>query len=159
MGTRSNIVIEVGSSRVYLYRHWDGYLAGAGRDIYSKLVAAGSNADQFLRSLMAEMDEATSYRPAKGVYELTSEVHGDIEYLYFVRFSDRGSREPEIGWATFRPGDDRSPSIKAVGALGSAEAFKGAVNRAIVEQNARLAQLKREQPGAYGDVEPDAVLS
>lgn len=159
MGTRSNLVIEVGSSRVYIYRHWDGYLAGAGRDIYSKLLMAGSNPEQFLRAILAEMDEATSYRPAQGVYHLTSEVHGDIEYLYVVRFSDRASREPEVGWANFRPGDDQPRSLNAVGALGSLETFKAAVNRAIVEQNRRLAELKREQPAHYGDAEPEAVLA
>lgn len=85
MSTRTNISIRYGESLVILYRHCDGYPACAGESIV-RAILGGSNADNVLRALMREEYAATSYRPARPVFELTSSIHGDIDHEYLVTF-------------------------------------------------------------------------
>ena len=71
MSTRCNIKLKLGKSVVWIYRHSDGYLSGAGADIAEKLLAAWGPkdahrspegaADKFLRAIFAEQYEATGY--------------------------------------------------------------------------------------------------
>jgi len=150
MSTRSNIVIENGSSRIYIYRHWDGYLAEAGADILAKLKAS-SSPSRFLELLLAERYEKQSYETeAKRVYELTTEVHGDIEYLYVIKFRDV-REDLRIGYAHRKVYSDGALEERDV-VLGGVESFVQAVNAEIRETNRRLAKLRAEQPKAYGEV-------
>lgn len=156
MGTRANIVIEHGASRVYLYRHWDGYLAETGADLARRLAGragSASAASALLEELLAERYDD---RPEKRIYELTSEVHGDIEFLYRVDFGGWDHPAPRIGWRQYRPGDDRSDDAVSLDAVAP---FVAAVNRDIREQNARLDQLKRSQPAAYADYQPSPEVA
>lgn len=159
MSTRTNIVIRSGESRVVLYRHWDGYLAETGRDLHNKLVSAGGtygSDDRFLRALLAEMNEATSYREATPVYELTDCLHGDIEYLYVVEFPRQG--EATVGWSEVGFNDDEDAARAAIVQRPLA-AFRADVNKAITEQNRRLLQLKQQQPAHFGDATPAELVS
>ena len=72
MGTRCNIKIETGDTTLWIYRHWDGYPAETGNDLARKLVNVKS-ADEFITKLIN--DDA---------YEVTTDQHGDIEYLYII---------------------------------------------------------------------------
>lgn len=74
MGTRCNIKIETGDTTLWIYRHWDGYPAVTGNDLATKLVNV-KNANEFITKLIN--DDA---------YEVTTEQHGDIEYLYKIIF-------------------------------------------------------------------------
>ena len=87
MGTRCNIKIETGDTTLWIYRHWDGYPAETGNDLARKLVNVKS-ADEFISKLIN--DDA---------YEVTTEQHGDIEYLYNIRFN------------TYPTWDGETPSI------------------------------------------------
>ena len=40
MSTRSNIIIKNGKTNILLYRHWDGYLEGAGQDLHDDLISS-----------------------------------------------------------------------------------------------------------------------
>jgi hypothetical protein len=166
LSTRTNIIIEYGDSRVYLYRHHDGYLAETGADLARKLAATNGylGANRFVRSLIEEAYEKQSYETeAKRIYEVTSEVHGDIEYLYVVRFDTNDSIKPQIGYRTYRgsegPGGNAGPnSVKNMGSLAD---FVLAVNAEVRATNRRIAEMRRAQPAAYGDASdmPEVVLA
>lgn len=160
MSTRANIVLESGESRVYLYRHCDGYPAETGADLVRLLAATGGSASGFLQSLLDQRYEKQSYESAaKRIYELTSEVHGDIEYLYRVRLvSGWENREPLIGFSHHAIGSDRPDNANGV-VLGSLRVFCDAVNAEIRAQNVRLEQLKREQPAHFGQCAPAEEVS
>lgn len=114
MSTHCNVIVKFGKTKVYLYRHHDGYLSSTGVDIAEKLLAVTSEqnfggarghlsvegqANKFLHALLAEKYEATEYRPEKPVYEFTDQVHGDSEYLYKIVFDikKRSAFKVQIG--------------------------------------------------------------
>jgi hypothetical protein len=76
MGTRCNIKIKTGDTTLWIYRHWDGYPAATGNDLVRKLVNVKS-ADEFITKLINDDN-----------YEVTTDQHGDIEYLYNITFTE-----------------------------------------------------------------------
>ena len=85
MSTRSNIIIKSGNTKIWLYRHMDGYLSETGYNLASTL-AHCKGFKSFLDNLLNQKYEATMYRQARPIYEFTTEEHGDIEYLYSFEF-------------------------------------------------------------------------
>ena len=81
MGTRCNIKIKTGDTTLWIYRHWDGYPAETGVDLATKLVHV-KNANEFIAKLLKD-----------GAYEVTTEQHGDIEYLYNIIFPTWNGRD------------------------------------------------------------------
>lgn len=169
MSTRCNVVVSIGSSKIYLYRHHDGYLAEAGADLALELKAVAGvpgarwspegMADRFLRALMAKRYEKASYeKEPRPVWELTNDYHGDIErcyWIYFgkgglmggneenfsVMFSSRPRNYPELGsWI-------EASRIR----FENLANFVAAVNKERVECNRRIAELRAESPKAYAD--------
>lgn len=156
MSTRTNIVIDYGESRVILYRHMDGYPTSVGVDLLEKLAAA-KDATGFVVSLLAEQYDAEVYRAAHPIYELTTEIHGDIDYLYRVKFSQDWAATPnpaEIGVLdlTFSGGksDLRGNATAEMVILGTAGDFAAYVNVGIREQNKRCAELRKKHPNVPG---------
>ena len=90
MGTRCNIKIETGDTTLWIYRHWDGYPAETGVDLATKLVHV-KNANEFITKLIN--DDA---------YEVTTEQHGDIEYLYNVTFSKNWKIDVAVCFETLK---------------------------------------------------------
>ena len=86
MSTRSNIIIKNGKTNILLYRHWDGYLEGAGQDLHDDLISSNFaiedkenfNISKFLNKLL---EDGSSYR-------IDDQLGGDIEYLYTFQFED-----------------------------------------------------------------------
>lgn len=119
MGTRSNIRVRGGQLDFMLYRHWDGYPAETGAHLLETLKASGLTGDlsnrhpddcaaQFVNRLLRTFT-ARDDGPAFS-YEVTTGLHGDIEHLYEVRFTNGGwveilhgpiDRESEDDAATF----------------------------------------------------------
>lgn len=169
MSTRTNIVIINGQSRVYMYRHSDGYLAECGADLLLKLEAAWGTpdahysvegtADRFLRSLFAEYYEQQSYeKTPKKVYELTTELHGDIEHVYYIEFKDSFIRHAQ------RPSNWHSDSVETEDWAAqphakrhSVESFRAAVNADRAGINSRIAEL-RPTSKCYADCEDYAMV-
>ena len=85
MSTRSNIFVTNNQTKIWLYRHYDGYLKEAGYNIASCL-AQSKNLHEFLELLLSQKHEPSMYREARPIYEFTSGMHGDIEYLYKINF-------------------------------------------------------------------------
>lgn len=161
MSTRTNIVIINGQSRVYMYRHSDGYLGECGADLILKLEAAWGTpkahhspegtADRFLRALFAEYYEQQSYEisPRK-VYELTTEMHGDIEHVYYVEF--KAPQTDDKAEPCFFIRHAKRPTdwsiedweLQHQTKRYSVESFRAAVNKDRAEMNARIAELRKE---------------
>lgn len=102
MATRCNILLLFGDSKVWIYRHWDGYPAVTGLDLAQRLathmidnkVLAGDSRlylrpTDFLTGLLTAKRDGGDPLPQ---YELTSCRHGDIEWQYTVRFSQGADR-------------------------------------------------------------------
>jgi len=85
MATRSNIIIKQGRNKIYLYRHWDGYPSETGRDLLTRLLESRRHDEgqAFLSNLIRANREDWEGKP---LYELTDQIHGDIEYLYQFEF-------------------------------------------------------------------------
>lgn len=156
MSTRANIVVYLGDSRVYLYRHCDGYLAECGADLLTHLRLSDGDGAEFLRAVCSQMYEKQSYQPAaKPVFEFTNGLHGDIEHAYFIRFEARSCGEPVIRHAA-RPSLRIAPDVpQSVWAKSGKEVslteFAEAINQDRRESNVRIKKLKAEQPQAYAD--------
>ncbi len=78
MATRSNIKIVTGETTLWIYRHWDGYPEVTGVDVATKLEESKTMTD-FVSSLLNDKDGSGNH-----LYEVTTEMHGDIEYRYTV---------------------------------------------------------------------------
>ncbi len=78
MATRSNIKIVTGETELWIYRHWDGYPEVTGVDVATKLEES-KTMTQFVSSLLNDKNERGDHQ-----YEVTTEMHGDIEYLYTI---------------------------------------------------------------------------
>lgn len=87
MSTRTNILITKGDTKIWLYRHCDGYPRATGYNLASCLAECGKM-NGFLTLLLDQKDESTMYRPATPIYEFTTQMHGDIEYLYKINFDE-----------------------------------------------------------------------
>lgn len=78
MSTRCNIVIKhKGYNDIILYHHHDGYPQGVGYDLHSRL--------KKIEGCWYETDIANGLvKDAEDEYEITSCIHGDIDYLYTI---------------------------------------------------------------------------
>ena len=88
MSTRSNVLIKMGDTKIYLYRHSDGYPGANGADLAERLIKHKNHGKAFINDLLAERYDATEYRPERPVWELTNGLHGDIEWLYVFEMAD-----------------------------------------------------------------------
>lgn len=144
MSTRANVVVLFDETKVYLYRHMDGYPASVGADLLEKLSAANDDPSRFVEALLASKDDG-QHRD----YELTTDTHGDIEHLYVVRFDNSALIDLRIGHAARGRWENPPPRLNGV-KLGSKADFAEVVNVDIRATNARLAKLRKEQPAVYG---------
>jgi hypothetical protein len=129
MATRANIILRYGASEVYLYRHWDGYPSETGADILKKATEAGS-LNGLLEALLSERDGGDR------VYELTSGMHGDIEWGYAVEVARDGSLRFGVREFPIGAGPDRVNGA-LIPAIYDAASFAEVVNAAIREYNRR----------------------
>jgi len=79
MSTRANITIKNGESKIILYRHYDGYPTNTGIDIANRIKRSRDTS-----ALVSDFLDATFDSNDRKVYEITSEIHGDIEYDYEI---------------------------------------------------------------------------
>lgn len=91
MGTRANVIIIGQQFQIVLYRHWDGYPAETGAALLQALGDKATNGEAhgaaaFVSRLLAQGENG------RKDFELTDALHGDIEHVYQVHWSDgRGS--------------------------------------------------------------------
>ena len=95
MGTRSHIVLVTPENKVHqFYHHWDGYLAGVGKELrgyllYSIGVAALDEDVSVYSVLLGELHRNEEYED-EHIHEMNevTSLYCDVEYLYVVRGSD-----------------------------------------------------------------------
>ena len=85
MSTRSSVIINYGQTQLIIYRHWDGYIEEAGKDLATKLNGCYFDDDRkyfniakFVSKLLIDDD----------TYRITTQLHGDLEYCYIFNFDD-----------------------------------------------------------------------
>ena len=99
MGTRCNVIVKHGDTKINLYRHYDGYYAETGYDLITRLGHCmgakrfdGSRCfsfNKFVTNLINAKREPYRYDPAdKEQYELTNGIHGDVEFIYRFTWKD-----------------------------------------------------------------------
>ena len=80
MSTRSNIIIKNNNEIVKtLYKHHDGYIAGVGVDLVRYLIPLKTYRPTEPKDLLSVLSNK---------YEVTTGIHGDIEYLYTISFNE-----------------------------------------------------------------------
>ncbi len=89
MSTRANIIIKDNYSKLFFYRHSDGYPEGTlpSLNVFLDRVKQGKirdNVSQAAGWLIAIGMEEQYYSWKVGSYEPTTGIHGDIEYLYII---------------------------------------------------------------------------
>ena len=81
MSTRCNIVVKDKNNTFYVYHHCDGYPEGVGSFLYRKVN------DNLYKGRFCFAEDVVNYLlkdEEDNSYELTSGIHGDIEYLYEI---------------------------------------------------------------------------
>lgn len=139
MATRSTIKITGPAGIVTLYRHWDGYPAGAGRHIAALTRGLiGGTVDNLAARFLAETYEQRSWETAPGsVYERTTseEAHGDTEWRYRIWLFEGSS--PGFQVLARRPGGEWRPAVG-----GCAAAFRRFVAGDIRRVRSRIRAMK-----------------
>ena len=88
MSTRATIRVEDNEGEgLWIYHHCDGYPQGVGEELKELLVKVGKYAD-----IYDVANYLFKYGKKYGDYELTSDLHGDSEFVYNI---DMGSRTLE----------------------------------------------------------------
>ena len=150
MGTRCNVLLTYGSTKIWLYRHWDGYVSMTGADLANKLRDALTNINaptdalytfqRFAHSLMNQKRGGDGRDKDQPQYELTNGEHGDIEHLYAIAFSSSGARvtHTRIPFDAERVSHRMTPSQ-----------FVVYVNREIDATNKRISELNGSNGSKY----------
>lgn len=91
MSTRSNIFVDFNGERKQFYHHWDGYLNGVGKDLLIRMELAVTKACEYVPDIAGRTknvyEEFLNLLEEEGSYEPEEiGLHGDIEYLYYVKF-------------------------------------------------------------------------
>lgn len=149
MSTRCNIRIEFGQTRIWIYRHCDGYVSVTGTDLCTKIDETKGNPTDLLRVILDDRYDEPGHEGAiRRPYELTDNEHGDIEHEYVIRFDADRLAAPTIehlerfGYSS-RP--DGSPALTSQ-FKGINAQFVDYCNREIDETNARLDQMNAKSP-------------
>ena len=99
MSTRCNIIVKAKGKKITLYHHWDGYLEGVGQDLVNKLKDAFI--DDYFCSWTHIVNKLVKDKEDTG-YEITSGLHGDIEYLYTIDVDKKTIKYQTVSY----PNDD-----------------------------------------------------
>ena len=92
MSTRCNVIIKDETKDkddvIYVYHHCDGYPEGVGAEL--KYIIENCYTEAFLnRTSIAKL--LCDYPSEYGPYEMTTDIHGDIEYLYVLTVLEDGT--------------------------------------------------------------------
>jgi hypothetical protein len=107
-------MIKAGKTTVYLYRHHDGYPACAGVDL-AEALATSKTCTALVQTLLDRRYDKQSYETdAKRMYEVTTDVHGDIEWFYKIVFSGDFGRVVKVACCGLPYNDKRDERLATV---------------------------------------------
>ena len=125
MSTRANIIIKDAYNTLYFYRHSDGYPSVAANSlrqflrwvIDGKIRSNASQAAGWLILLGADeygsfINEGSPRWWKCGAYEPTTDIHGDVEFIYIIDLDRRAMSVYEY--------HDQFPQLFEMGKLGPA---------------------------------------
>ena len=146
MATRSNIRVIGKDTKVWVYRHWDGYPAGNGADLCKALRRRDYTGkprpvelDGFLNTILGLRSPQQSYETEpRRVYEITTGEHGDIEWLYTFKFT---LKQVRIEVREFKLREDKWIEHGSF----SEKEFRSFVARDLLAMRKRIKDLKRRQ--------------
>lgn len=95
MSTRCNIIVKAKGNKITLYHHWDGYIEGVGQDLVNKLKPFFDSNNKCYWSDVVNM--LVKNKEDEG-YEITSRIHGDIEYLYTIDTDKKTIKVQTVGY-------------------------------------------------------------
>ena len=84
MSTRSNVLIRSQGQQVVLYHHWDGYPKGFGKELCEVLLPEFQREPKYIL-----IEDVVNKLIMRHSCEWTTNLHGDIEYLYTVDLDRR----------------------------------------------------------------------
>jgi hypothetical protein len=114
MSTRSNIIIKSGKTTIYMYRHSDGYPACNGVDLADALATSPTISSLVQNLLDRRYDKASYEKDPRRIYEMTTDVHGDIEWCYKIQFSGDFGRAVKVGYEHIGFGPEREEKIAKI---------------------------------------------
>ena len=98
MSTRCNIILKDKGHQIFLYHHHDGYPEGVGTDMQRFVADINKHyyysIEDVANRLLKGYDSKFYGKTDMG-YELTTNIHGDIEYLY-VLYAVRTEQDPYL---------------------------------------------------------------
>lgn len=118
MSTRANIILQDGSDKLYFYRHSDGYPSCTLKSLqkFTSWIKDGKIRNNLYQGagwliLLGAMeydvqlpkgDDIKNWKV--GAYEPTTEIHGDIEYLYTIDMQTGNIKvqSASYNWETMR---------------------------------------------------------
>lgn len=87
MATRANIKIIEGDKVTWLYHHWDGYPKYLGAFLLWRLYNKLENTNHYIDT--CDIVNGLLKDKVDDGFEYTTDMHGDIEYLYEVNIDNR----------------------------------------------------------------------
>ena len=86
MSTRCNVIVELKTKNVILYRHHDGYPECTGRQLKEivRNVKSEKGTTRQILSYLKSLKRKLYHGQEARLYEDTDSIHGDIEYLYTI---------------------------------------------------------------------------
>jgi len=151
MSTRCNIKItSPDRTPLYLYRHWNGYLAKTGANV----VEVANRANKWhgfgawcniVNGFLSQFYEREPNHKPSPVYEVTDAAHGDIECFYWIEIVSAG--------ITIHHATGYGPELEAETKAYTLDQFTAFVNEARAHANTRIEELKRVSPDYYADAE------
>ncbi|OGR96316.1 MAG: hypothetical protein A2V88_05050 [Elusimicrobia bacterium RBG_16_66_12] len=150
MSTRCNIKITAPDhAPLYLYRHWDGYLAETGANVVEVVRKPGqwetwSPWLHLVNGFLSQIYEETEHAKPHPIYEVTDRAHGDIEHFYWIEISSSA--------ITIHHAAGYGEELESKTTPYTLEEFAAIVNADRQDANTRIGQLRRTSP-AYADAE------
>jgi len=148
MSTRTNIIVIGKGFQIVLYRHHDGYPAVTGADLVNAIDrtkiesdndCAGYGAAEFAQYLLAMPRGNGDKKPQ---FELTDDLHGDIEHVYQIHWPDGNGSRLTIQHA--EPKDEKQiDGWRSIATRYTLEEFRAFVNDERAAMNARIVQYRK----------------
>lgn len=104
MSTRGNIIIKNKTEQVILYHHHDCYPEGVGLDLLRKVYPKLKDTKYY--NDVEDIANALIKDKEDDEYELTTCIHGDIEYLYEIDTDNKTIKCFEWNWNKDERGDE-----------------------------------------------------
>lgn len=95
MSTRCNIVFKDGNYEFFIYHHCDGHLNGVGRELRAGMQKGFMQNHWYVTDYVNELiKHGMTERGVENSenYELTTGIHGDIDYLYEIDYVEEDER-------------------------------------------------------------------